>query len=124
MEMLTICSASSHRHFFSLFISKSLISDSFQASILPPKFHPLRRPLPFRLLSNRTTRPPLSISAVPRPPSPPEPVPPGLVGEMNRFQDHARIFFAVLFWMSLFFWYSAWDGRNSGKPNKGSGFRR
>ncbi|KAE8718439.1 hypothetical protein F3Y22_tig00110013pilonHSYRG00194 [Hibiscus syriacus] len=46
----------------------------------------------------------------------------GLVGKMTRFQDRARIFFAVLFWMSLFFRYSAWDGRNSGKPNEGSRF--
>ncbi|MBA0870593.1 hypothetical protein Goshw_014564, partial [Gossypium schwendimanii] len=48
----------------------------------------------------------------------------GLEGKLSRFQDRARIFFAVLFWMSLFFWSSSWDGRNTGKPNKGSRFRR
>ncbi|XP_039025910.1 uncharacterized protein LOC120159385 [Hibiscus syriacus] len=114
MEMLTICSASRHPNFSSLFISRSLISDSLQASIFPPKFHPLRRPMPFRLRSNPTTRPPRSISAVSRPPSPPDSDPPGLVGKMTIYQDRVRIFFAVLFWMSLFFWYSAWDGTNSG----------
>ncbi|KAE8680823.1 hypothetical protein F3Y22_tig00111366pilonHSYRG00164 [Hibiscus syriacus] len=80
MEMLTICSASRHPNFSSLFISRSLISDSLQASIFPPKFHPLRRPMPFRLRSNPTTRPPRSISAVSRPPSPPDSDPPVCTG--------------------------------------------
>ncbi|KAF9614969.1 hypothetical protein IFM89_021399 [Coptis chinensis] len=37
----------------------------------------------------------------------------------SKFQDKTQIFFAVLFWMSLFFWNCAWDGRNDG-PNKKS----
>ncbi|KAK1307419.1 hypothetical protein QJS10_CPA10g00366 [Acorus calamus] len=39
-------------------------------------------------------------------------------------QDGVRIFFAVLFWMALFFWACTWDGRDGGRPNKGSQFRR
>ncbi|CAI0422424.1 unnamed protein product [Linum tenue] len=38
----------------------------------------------------------------------------GLVDGISRFQERAQIFFAVFVWMSLFFWYSAWDGRNKG----------
>ncbi|KAK8525065.1 hypothetical protein V6N13_016054 [Hibiscus sabdariffa] len=124
MEMLSIFSASRHHNFFTYSFSKSLNSDSLQPSISPPKFHPLRRSLPVRLRSNSTTRAPRCSSAGPRPPPPPDSDSPGLVGKLSRFQDRARIFFAVLFWMSLFFWYSAWDGRNSGKPDKGSRFRR
>ncbi|XP_062089858.1 uncharacterized protein LOC133796385 [Humulus lupulus] len=63
------------------------------------------------------------------PPSPPEsdptPGPPrikGLAASFSKFQDRMQIFFAVLFWMSLFFWTCAWDERN--RPNKGSRFRR
>jgi len=41
---------------------------------------------------------------------------------LSKIQDRIQIFFAVLFWMSLFFWASAWDGRN--RPDKGSRFRR
>ncbi|ESW07745.1 hypothetical protein PHAVU_010G155500 [Phaseolus vulgaris] len=41
---------------------------------------------------------------------------------LSKIQDRIQIFFAVLFWLSLFFWASAWDGRN--RPNKGSRFRR
>ncbi|XP_054781304.1 uncharacterized protein LOC129288649 [Prosopis cineraria] len=46
----------------------------------------------------------------------------GFAGALVRLQDRVRIFFAVLFWMSLFFWASAWDGRN--RPNKGSRFKK
>ncbi|CAL1377718.1 unnamed protein product [Linum trigynum] len=38
----------------------------------------------------------------------------GLVEGISRFQERAQIFFAVFVWMSLFFWYSAWDGRDKG----------
>ncbi|CAI0474542.1 unnamed protein product [Linum tenue] len=51
----------------------------------------------------------------------------GLVEGISGFQERVRIFFAVFVWMSLFFWYSAWDGRNKGggggggiMPNKRS----
>ncbi|KAM7254121.1 hypothetical protein ACFE04_031803 [Oxalis oulophora] len=43
---------------------------------------------------------------------------------ISKFQDRIRIFFAVLFWMSLFFWASAWDGRSGGRSNKGSRSKR
>ncbi|KAK7294090.1 hypothetical protein RJT34_16973 [Clitoria ternatea] len=61
------------------------------------------------------------------PPSPPENDSTRLqeadvAASLSKIQDRIQIFFAVLFWMSLFFWASAWDGRN--RPNKGSRFRR
>ncbi|PSR96032.1 Sodium channel protein type 10 subunit alpha like [Actinidia chinensis var. chinensis] len=69
-----------------------------------------------------------------RPPPPPESDPPpngkdpnpseGPTATFSRLQDTVQIFFAVLFWMSLFFWASAWDGRDNGRPSKGSRFRR
>ncbi|XP_052176290.1 uncharacterized protein LOC127790713 [Diospyros lotus] len=64
------------------------------------------------------------------PPPPPESDPPTgnhpspSAGSSATFQDTVRIFFAVLFWMSLFFWSSIWDGRNNGRRGKGSRFRR
>ncbi|KOM27296.1 uncharacterized protein LOC124829316 isoform X1 [Vigna umbellata] len=81
---------------------------------------------------------PLSSSAVLRrlPPyratSPGSPLPPSdnnssnlkgadVGASLSKIQDRIQIFFAVLFWLSLFFWASAWDGRN--RPNKGSRFR-
>ncbi|KAH6771872.1 hypothetical protein C2S52_005403 [Perilla frutescens var. hirtella] len=39
-------------------------------------------------------------------------------------KDTLQIFFAVLFWMSLFFWSCTWDRGNSGRPNKGPRFRK
>ncbi|CAN4088505.1 unnamed protein product [Withania somnifera] len=68
------------------------------------------------------------------PPSPPQTEPPnneedsssspGIMTSFSKARDTMRIFVAVLFWMSLFFWYSMWDGKNDGRPNKGSPFRR
>jgi len=46
----------------------------------------------------------------------------GVAASLSKFQDRVQIFFAVLFWMTLFFWASAWDGRN--RPNNGSKFRK
>ncbi|GMH03631.1 hypothetical protein Nepgr_005470 [Nepenthes gracilis] len=67
-------------------------------------------------------------------PSPPQPDPPpvksskrfsGTAATLSRFQDGMQIFFAVLVWMSLFFWASAWDGRNNNiGRNKGTRPRR
>ncbi|XP_010503432.1 PREDICTED: uncharacterized protein LOC104780618 [Camelina sativa] len=63
------------------------------------------------------------------PPSPPGPDPPppedttqleGLVGAVTRIQDRVKIFLAVFFWMSLFFWVTVTDGRGKGKGKKGS----
>ncbi|KAK4541950.1 hypothetical protein RGQ29_033217 [Quercus rubra] len=72
----------------------------------------LHRPSPLR---------PCHASATPGPPQDSDP-PPGLAASLSKFQDRVQIFLAVLFWMSLFFWASAWDGRD--RPNKGSRFRR
>ncbi|KAJ6715258.1 TRANSMEMBRANE PROTEIN [Salix viminalis] len=46
----------------------------------------------------------------------------GIAATLSRLQDRVQIFLAVLFWMSLFFWASVWDGKNNGKGrlNKGS----
>ncbi|KAF5190318.1 Sodium channel protein type 10 subunit alpha like [Thalictrum thalictroides] len=41
----------------------------------------------------------------------------------SKVQDRMQIFFAVLFWMSLFFWKCAWDGRDDDDPTKKSRFR-
>nr|VDD52431.1 unnamed protein product [Brassica oleracea] len=63
-------------------------------------------------------------------PSPPSPDPPppenttqleGLVGAVTRVQDRVKIFLAVLFWMSLFFWVTVTDGRGIAEQN---GYRR
>ncbi|CAG7890134.1 unnamed protein product [Brassica rapa] len=58
----------------------------------------------------------------------PDPPPPenttqleGLVGAVTRVQDRVKIFLAVLFWMSLFFWVTVTDGRGIAKQN---GYRR
>nr|XP_043617567.1 uncharacterized protein LOC122589345 [Erigeron canadensis] len=64
-------------------------------------------------------------------PTPPESEPPsgdehdsnsGSMVSVARLQESAQIFFAVLFWMSLFFWSSVWDGRNNGRSDKGPRF--
>ncbi|WOH09860.1 hypothetical protein DCAR_0729320 [Daucus carota subsp. sativus] len=46
----------------------------------------------------------------------------GVPMTLSRFKDVAQVFVGVLFWMAVFFWASAWDGRD--KPDKGSRFRR
>ncbi|KAF7847561.1 hypothetical protein BT93_L2839 [Corymbia citriodora subsp. variegata] len=119
-------------------------SSSFPISASP--FHA------FHFEANRASSPPINLgrpslpsplspSARPRPhrplgaargqPSPPESGPPPEIGSrglrsvaasLSRLQDSVQIFFAVLFWMSLFFWASAWDRRN--RPSKGSRSRR
>ncbi|XP_031487338.1 uncharacterized protein LOC116255606 [Nymphaea colorata] len=48
----------------------------------------------------------------------------GLAMTMHQIQDRARIFFAVFFWMSLFFWACAWDGRNNRPPKSRPWFRK
>ncbi|KAK9098743.1 hypothetical protein Syun_025788 [Stephania yunnanensis] len=55
---------------------------------------------------------------------PPPPPPKGLDVPLSKIQDRVLIFFAVLFWMSLFFWACAWDGRSGNRPSKRSRFRR
>ncbi|EOA32893.1 hypothetical protein CARUB_v10016209mg [Capsella rubella] len=47
----------------------------------------------------------------------------GLVGAVTRIQDRVKIFLAVFFWMSLFFWVTVTDGRGKGKGKKGSRFK-
>ncbi|CAN1168124.1 hypothetical protein LINPERHAP2_LOCUS27650 [Linum perenne] len=63
--------------------------------------------------------------------TPPQPDPPppdekpltltGVVESISRFQDRVMIFSAVFVWMFVFFWYSAWDGRNKGGGGGGFG---
>ncbi|GMY34033.1 hypothetical protein FCV25MIE_29275 [Fagus crenata] len=77
--------------------------------------------------SSRPLRPCHAVNPGPPPDSDPPPQNDpvhltGPVASLSKFQDRVQIFLAVLFWMSLFFWASAWDGRN--RPNKGSPFRR
>lgn len=44
--------------------------------------------------------------------------------KMNRARDGVQIFFAVLFWMSLFFWASVWDSDDNKRSRKGGWFKR
>ncbi|MED6192474.1 hypothetical protein PIB30_010409 [Stylosanthes scabra] len=90
----------------------------FSPSLIP-SIHPISTTL---LLRRRRTS---CRAASPGTPPPPRTNPPSgndsgmlqdLAATLSKIQDRAQIFFAVLFWMSLFFWASAWDGRN--KPNK------
>ncbi|OMO54337.1 hypothetical protein CCACVL1_27880 [Corchorus capsularis] len=122
-------SSCSPRHkLLNYFNSRSFNSDSFPPLIFSPLL-PTGPSLSVRLRSSCNTRHPRCLSAGPGPPSSPDPdsEPPrlsGFAGNLSRVQDRVQIFFAVLFWMSLFFWSSVWDGRNSNRPNKGSRFRR
>ncbi|KAF8723142.1 hypothetical protein HU200_022298 [Digitaria exilis] len=64
-------------------------------------------------------------AAGPSPPSSdPPPSPHGWQERLSSLQDRARIFFAVLFWMSLFFWGSAWDGSNNSGGKKRQRLRK
>ncbi|PVH31697.1 hypothetical protein PAHAL_9G214700 [Panicum hallii] len=63
-------------------------------------------------------------AAGPPPPSSEPPTPSGWQERLSSLQDRARIFFAVLFWMSLFFWGSAWDGSNNSGGKKRQRFRK
>ncbi|XP_022884947.1 uncharacterized protein LOC111401444 [Olea europaea var. sylvestris] len=65
-----------------------------------------------------TSPPPESGPNSRKPPAPSS----GVAANFTRFQDTVQIFFSVLFWMSLFFWSSAWDGKNNDRPNKGPRF--
>ncbi|VFQ87329.1 unnamed protein product [Cuscuta campestris] len=89
----------------------------------PPQFHrSFHRPA-----ANRTDRSFRCSSGSPRPqPDPPDRGKSSSGAEeiVSKVQNRVQIFFAVLFWMSLFFWYSIWDGRNDGRPTKSSRFRR
>ncbi|KAJ4886587.1 Uncharacterized protein Rs2_26335 [Raphanus sativus] len=97
-------------------------------SILP-RFHFPRRNISLLVTPRRLRR----IAVAGGPPSPPSPDPPppenttqleGLVGAVTRIQDRVKIFLAVLFWMSLFFWVTVTDGRGKGgKGKKGSRFK-
>ncbi|KAI3912812.1 hypothetical protein MKW92_018757 [Papaver armeniacum] len=67
-----------------------------------------------------------SNSGTPSPKSDGEDIVPvlGIDETLSKFQHRTQIFFAVLFWMSLFFWACATDGNNDGGSSKRSGFRR
>ncbi|XP_038899182.1 uncharacterized protein LOC120086544 [Benincasa hispida] len=88
-----------------------------------------RRRLSPLLLSSDSCHKSAVCSAAVRPPPDSDPPPEedpirlkGFPAILSKFRDRVQIFFAVLFWMSLFFWTSALDGKN--RPNKGSRFRR
>ncbi|XP_020596016.1 uncharacterized protein LOC110036013 [Phalaenopsis equestris] len=102
---------------------------------LQPSFSSAPRFIPFRVIIktgypvasfellnlNRTcqVRRSLLTSAASRPP-PSQPSSgtnffSGLRSMFARAEDGLRIFFAVLFWMSLFFWGSAWEGGDDGR---------
>lgn len=89
---------------------------------------PLYRSVPlFRPVRDTSSGVCRATSLGPRPPPPGKDSvsSKGFAASFSRFKDRAQIFLAVLFWMSLFFWASAWDGRNKkGRPNKGSRFKR
>ncbi|XP_061340095.1 uncharacterized protein LOC133286666 [Gastrolobium bilobum] len=133
MTLLSVTTASTtsnpnfHNHL--LCLSFSTLSRSSTSSFS----FPIHSHRVFQPLSSTSTvlRLPRCRAATPGPPPPPRTDPPSgndsshlkdLAGSLSKIQDRVQIFFAVLFWMSLFFWASAWDGRN--RPNKGSRFRR
>ncbi|KAG9150944.1 hypothetical protein Leryth_003063 [Lithospermum erythrorhizon] len=95
---------------------------------LPPSFHLTRPFTPTPIL--RLYRCHVTTPTPPPPPPPPESEsqppssPSGFSTTISRIQDTTQIFLAVLFWMSLFFWASAWDGRNGDKRSKGPRLRR
>ncbi|KAH7867343.1 hypothetical protein Vadar_032236 [Vaccinium darrowii] len=98
---------------YSLLFTNRILPFSFQSHCLSPSnLNPWRS----RCSAVSPRRPPL---ADPEPPSSDGPE-----ETFDRLQDTIHIFFAVLFWMSLFLWSSAWDGGNNGRPNKGSRFGR
>ncbi|CAK9310401.1 unnamed protein product [Citrullus colocynthis] len=90
--------------------------------------HRRRRFSPLLLSFDSCAKSAVCSAAVRPPPDsdpPPEEDPIRLTGFpaiLSKFRDRVQIFLAVLFWMSLFFWTSALDGKN--RPNKGSRFRR
>ncbi|KAL0562003.1 hypothetical protein IC582_002451 [Cucumis melo] len=92
-------------------------------------FSPPRRRLSPLFFSSNSYAKSVVCSAAVRPPPDSDPPPEedpvrltGLPAIFSKFRDRVQIFLAVLFWMSLFFWTSALDGKN--RPNKGSRFRR
>ncbi|XLQ98644.1 hypothetical protein S83_064843 [Arachis hypogaea] len=98
-------------------------SSSVNLLLFSPSLTPSIHPLSTIVLLRRRRFSCRAASPGP-PPAPRTDPPPGndsgmlrdLAASLSKIQDRAQIFFAVLFWMSLFFWASAWDGRN--RPNK------
>ncbi|TKY64564.1 hypothetical protein E2542_SST14462 [Spatholobus suberectus] len=117
MALLSVTTANSSRLIFLRTLSRS---PAFSFS-LHRQFQPLSS-------SSAALRLPRRLAATPGPPLPPSEddsrhlKEADVAAPLSKIQDRIQIFFAVLFWMSLFFWASAWDGRN--RPNKGSRFRR
>ncbi|XP_054785060.1 uncharacterized protein LOC129291621 [Prosopis cineraria] len=112
------------------FISFYAFSNSSNSSSFPFPSRPLFRPLSCH---SSVGCPGRCHAASLGPPPPPRTDPPpgndprqlqeaGMATSWSKIKDRVQIFFAVLFWMSLFFWSSAWDGRNG--PKKGSRRRR
>ncbi|XP_039124248.1 uncharacterized protein LOC120260757 [Dioscorea cayenensis subsp. rotundata] len=81
----------------------------------------------FSMLTRTCRRPPEPLRATAAgPPKPPsfrnDDSLSGFEAAFSKIQDRVRIFLAVLFWMSLFFWSSTWDGRDGIRKNKGPKF--
>ncbi|KAH9610618.1 hypothetical protein KSS87_002178 [Heliosperma pusillum] len=57
-------------------------------------------------------------AATPGPPPDNEPRQIGMTARFSRLWDTMQIFFAVFFWMSLFFWASASDRNNLTRGNR------
>uniref|UniRef100_A0ACD5VXU1 Uncharacterized protein n=1 Tax=Avena sativa TaxID=4498 RepID=A0ACD5VXU1_AVESA len=141
--VLDSLSSHSHTHLLSPMATTSslplppLPSSTRTCSALPPV-----RPSCFRFKSKPP--PPAAVSLLPlgrgcrswrsfRCPSAARPLPPSSgppppssqdwQEKLSRLQDTVRIFFAVLFWMSLFFWGSAWGGSNNSGGKKRQRFR-
>ncbi|CAN8259193.1 unnamed protein product [Cochlearia groenlandica] len=107
--------------------SSNLCSHSISPIFSPP-FHLRRRNISLPVTRRRLRR--LAVGGGSSSPPSPDPPPPendtqleGFVGTVTRIQDRAKIFLAVLFWMSLFFWVTVTDGRGKGKGKKGSRFK-
>ncbi|KAG6669472.1 hypothetical protein I3843_01G238300 [Carya illinoinensis] len=85
--------------------------------LLSSPVHPYR-PSPSFRSNPRVLRPCRPCHAAsPGPPPQDDSVPlSGLAASLSKFQDRLQIFFAVFFWMSLFFWASVWDERS--RPDK------
>ncbi|XP_015947677.1 uncharacterized protein LOC107472687 isoform X2 [Arachis duranensis] len=104
-------------------LSSSSSSSSVNLLLFSPSLTPSVHPLSTTVLLRQRRFSCRAASPGP-PPAPGTDPPPGndsgmlrdLAASLSKIQDRAQIFFAVLFWVSLFFWASAWDGRN--RPNK------
>ncbi|XP_021731827.1 uncharacterized protein LOC110698655 [Chenopodium quinoa] len=121
MAFLSPTSSYSNWVFFPIFRSPLLsLPPNFPSSINRSPSSPIQLHRSFPGPPLKPNRPILRSSLVP-PPSPPGKDPQrftGIAATFSRLWDKLQIFFAVFFWISLFFWASAMDRTNSGRGNK------